>query len=815
MRRKGNYLIIITVAVVVFGNTLLNGYNLDDHLVTESNFSSIKTIFSSTYIQSAGPSYGYRPITILTFYLENKIFGKNPQVSHAINLLLFIGLSLLVFKLLRQIFRDTDDYILLFIALLFVVHPVHTEVVASIKNRDEVLSLSFVLIALLFALNWIRSNSIYYLILVFLFCSLSILSKKSSLPVHLLIPLIIIFKEDVKIKSFTALLLCISVPISLFAYNFELRNGLLLLSCVLCVMLGTYFLNREIKKGSIKIKSTTDLFILSIFICLSVIGVFYSNVYFVLSGLLISLYITFANRKLFLTVSLLMILVAFVISRDLQFINFSIVLISYFLVQYGKGLKQNMIYIGLLICHILIFGFYKTNPISAIYIIPLIIFLPSKINRFLPLVMALVLSVIIANIGSIGVFSLSIVLLSGLFITSKYFVKLDRMVFTGVVVCLIFFSGTKHYNTDVNSQITNTEIKIIKNDKPLQVGRTLEYVENTLVKNHSEYQRIATGLATLGEYFRLMIFPHELSFYYGYSKISTTDFSKVSVWASLIIHLLLFYASIYFFKKQPLISIGALWYLASIFLFSNIPVLVAGMVGERLAFSASLGFCIVLGGIINWIKPQLNYKKPRVLEILSILLLVTFSARTFARNQKWESQVSLMSNDIGHLENSAQANYLLAVHLVKEAEKGGLGSSVDFDKANKAIKYFEKAIEIYPNHYNFHIDLGKAYLVVQQYELAKRSFLAANDLEPNAILGLFELAKVSFNLEQYKSVMNYTEQYLKQDTTNPIMYELAAFSAYYSDDYESSLLFTKQGLVQFPQNKPLNELLLDLKSRMQ
>jgi len=347
-------------------------------------------------------------------------------------------------------------------------------------------------------------------------------------------------------------------------------------------------------------------------------------------------------------------------------------------------------------------------------------------------------------------------------------------------------------------------------DASLEEGRKLEFIENTLVAPHRLDQRLATGLLVLGEYFRLMVFPKELSFYYGYSKITTTDFSNYQVWISLLIYLLLLFLSIYSINKHPLIAIGGFWYLSCIFIFSNLPVLVAGMIGERLSFCASLGFCIFIGGVVNWLKPQFSYTKMRGVEVLSLLLLVAFSARTFARNEKWESHVTLMRNDIEHLENSAQANYLLAIHLIKEAEDE---PKVDVEKVNQSISYFKRAIEIYPYYYNFYFDLGRAHLVANQYELAKQNFITADQLEPNAILGLFELAKVCFILKEYDEVIRNTKLYLGQSKANPIIYELAAYSAYYNDAYQQSIRFAQEGLSQFPNNDALSKLLVDLQRR--
>jgi hypothetical protein len=177
----------------------------------------------------------------------------------------------------------------------------------------------------------------------------------------------------------------------------------------------------------------------------------------------------------------------------------------------------------------------------------------------------------------------------------------------------------------VNSKNYILDLKV-NNDE----DRVISYVENTLIAPHSAHETIATGLSTLGEYFRLMVFPNELSFYYGYSKIKTTNFMDWKVWSSLLIHMGLILLAIWKVRQQPLISLGFFWYIISILLFSNWPEFVAGMVGERLAFTASAGFSIFIAGVIYWLKPDFNLKKPRLVEFSVIVVLILFSIRTMS-----------------------------------------------------------------------------------------------------------------------------------------------------------------------------------------
>lgn len=53
-----------------------------------------------------------------------------------------------MYMLLRQWMRQKHDLIILLATLLFAAHPLHTEVVANIKSRDEILGLLFAILSL-------------------------------------------------------------------------------------------------------------------------------------------------------------------------------------------------------------------------------------------------------------------------------------------------------------------------------------------------------------------------------------------------------------------------------------------------------------------------------------------------------------------------------------------------------------------------------------------------------------------------------------------------------------------------------------------
>lgn len=210
-------LVIFLFTLVLYGNTLNNKYALDDEYVVYNNplvqkgIKAIPEIFTSRYaMEGEKATYGYRPLVKTTFAIEYQLFGERPAVSHFLNLLLYAATGILLFIVLSKLFRDFHRGFSLLVVLLFLVHPLHTEVVASLKNRDELLSFFFALWSMLCAIRYVDKKQIRSLVAMCLLMAMAMLSKPSALTFIALIPLALYYFTEAKWKELitvTALLL--------------------------------------------------------------------------------------------------------------------------------------------------------------------------------------------------------------------------------------------------------------------------------------------------------------------------------------------------------------------------------------------------------------------------------------------------------------------------------------------------------------------------------------------------------------------------------------------------------------------------------
>jgi protein O-mannosyl-transferase len=205
-------------ALILYGNTVLNKWAVDDNYVTHNDlvrkgFKAIPTIFSTHYLSQEGNigslSSDYRPIVKLTFAIEYALWGEKAPRSHLINILIYFWLSTVLFFVLKRLLRNFNILFPFLITVLFMAHPLHTEVVASLKNRDEMLAFLCGIGALRLILKYADTRKIIYPVWAMLVFFVGYLSKSSILPFLAVYPLVLYFFTDVEPKKI--LLIVISI----------------------------------------------------------------------------------------------------------------------------------------------------------------------------------------------------------------------------------------------------------------------------------------------------------------------------------------------------------------------------------------------------------------------------------------------------------------------------------------------------------------------------------------------------------------------------------------------------------------------------
>ena len=219
LKRKGLPIIaLIIIVFVYYGNTLKNAYSLDDDLVTttdnsvhervEKGISAIPEIFRTRYVHNEKQKYEYRPVTTSSFAVEYSFFGdktlaERATISHLISVMLYALLVVLIYLLIFKLFPDKGWIFPFLVSMLFLIHPIHSEVVNNIKCRDELFVIIFGIMGLFSFLKYLdfEQKKKRYLLLGVLMVILSILSKKVGIAFVVLIPLTLYYFRDIKVKK--------------------------------------------------------------------------------------------------------------------------------------------------------------------------------------------------------------------------------------------------------------------------------------------------------------------------------------------------------------------------------------------------------------------------------------------------------------------------------------------------------------------------------------------------------------------------------------------------------------------------------------
>ncbi len=204
-------IVLVVVVLVMYGNSASYEFTIDDNLFylkhssVQKGISGIPEIFSDGSLEKYNGMKGlqpYRPVTLSSFAIQKQLFNNDPAKAHLVNIILYALLIVVLFNLLLKLLPAVNPVFCGMIVLLFAVHPIHTEVVASVKSQDELLSVLFSLLALSYATSLIKGDrfSVKLSLLSILFFGLAVFSKEGAFAMIIIFPLAFILLLSQSIK---------------------------------------------------------------------------------------------------------------------------------------------------------------------------------------------------------------------------------------------------------------------------------------------------------------------------------------------------------------------------------------------------------------------------------------------------------------------------------------------------------------------------------------------------------------------------------------------------------------------------------------
>jgi protein O-mannosyl-transferase len=237
--------ILVALSLIFYWNSFSNEYALDDGIVIVRNeyvqegFEGIpdiltKDAYESYYRQlnSSNELKGgrYRPLSILSFAVEQQFMGATDKdsttkmldnmmtsgiqqqqrekiisemhVRHVLNVFWYIASLLVLLQFMRYIVFKGYPLMAFVAAIIFAIHPIHTEVVANVKSRDEIMSVLFICLTFIYTFKYQEFGKKWMFAAALGSYFLALLSKEYAITLVVLLPLsLYLFKGSTIRKS--------------------------------------------------------------------------------------------------------------------------------------------------------------------------------------------------------------------------------------------------------------------------------------------------------------------------------------------------------------------------------------------------------------------------------------------------------------------------------------------------------------------------------------------------------------------------------------------------------------------------------------
>jgi protein O-mannosyl-transferase len=210
-------------------SSIINSYFLSD------DFAQIGKILGGDLSVVWGKAHGgfFRPLFILSYLIDIKIWGATPfgfhltnVVLHSLNAFLTFILSLRMVEGLK-LAAGTKRAISIGTGALFLLHPSHTEAVSWISGRADLIATLFCLASLLFYFAYARTKRTAQLVLSLLCFALALLAKESAVCLPFLVVVVGIFaghsRQDGKNRRH--FLTCVALYVSILLVFVAVRSA--------------------------------------------------------------------------------------------------------------------------------------------------------------------------------------------------------------------------------------------------------------------------------------------------------------------------------------------------------------------------------------------------------------------------------------------------------------------------------------------------------------------------------------------------------------------------------------------------------------
>lgn len=176
------YILLVLAVFLAYCNVYTNDFLFDDGLIITRNellhhWSSFGHLLTASTTEGAHISGGfYRPVQMVLYFIVYQLGGESLFGFHLLNVLIHAANACLVYELGKRLkFHNTASF---FAALIWAVHPLHTEAVTYMSSTADTLHVFFCLLGLVYLLPDFAPRKFFLVIPIFL---LGLFSKEVSI----------------------------------------------------------------------------------------------------------------------------------------------------------------------------------------------------------------------------------------------------------------------------------------------------------------------------------------------------------------------------------------------------------------------------------------------------------------------------------------------------------------------------------------------------------------------------------------------------------------------------------------------------------
>lgn len=847
------HVLVFAFSFLLYFNSTFNEYNLDDELVTQNHrltskgISAIPEIFRSPYYaDEGGYRYEYRPLVLVTFAVEHSVFGENTFYSHLINVLLYAFGCLLLFAFLKKLLYGYNFFIPLFASLLFVAHPVHTEVVDSIKNRDEILVLLFGLCSMYAALLFVDSNKSWWLTTSVFCLLLAMLAKPTAAVFVFLVPFSLLMFRQIKFWKLALVTTLLYLPAVVYSRVYFFAQQVMLLAVLQSTLGFLYFFKNSTSSFSFKnlrngfnadsktrepnpvadSPESSAHWVLGSLLSVTLAGASILGILiplwwlFVLPFVLLLLAYSLLNLnwRVLLLPAIAAVISVFLVRYKL---TTSVLDASLFILLFVPFLSNNKRWKVSSIIGLLIYatgtGFYLHSSFTLAFL-AFAVFINRKWLPFSLLIItgfgaAIVFTfyqLVAQQNFSYSFLSLALLLIvfAFLWFNKEKWVQQTSVWLIPVSIVFLFTVNPLRF-TDTENIHVDYQLKALQFTRgvdltPANTYRPLKFIESPVTALDPLNIRIGTAMKVLGNYLKLVILPYPLNFYYGYPYISATSVFLFVPFFVLLLHVALALVALFLIRKKPLLSFSVLFYLASVSVFSTLLVPIPGMMGDRFLLIPSLGFCIAVTALLYQYFEKKDKKQSEKFQPLQpafryflLGLLLVYSIYTFSRNTQWKNHVTLFRHDVAITDNSAQAHNLLGLHLFIASVKEP-NTTTQTQLREEAITHFKRALELYPRLMNSAYDMARCYDALGKTREAYEAYQLTTQIDSTFHAPYFAMALYEHNTGNLPAATVNYEKFLRKYPFQMEAYANLSFAYFSLEQFEKSIDVNKRALKIYP-----------------